>query len=86
MEFREVVNFAYSLWVKDLVNFEVSPFEARKHIDAKIEEVADLLAGRDRLHLRPVPDRETWGSSPEDIAAQQQMEAMAAKAMAKKRK
>lgn len=82
MDFREAVNFAYSLWVKDLVNFEVSPSVARNAVDDKIEEITDVFAGRDK-HLRAVPDRETWGSTPEDIQSQLKMEALATKAMSK---
>lgn len=85
MDFREAVNFAYSLWVKDLINFEVSPSAARTAIDDKIQEIADVFAGRDR-HLKAVPDRETWGSTPVDIQSQLAMQQMAEKNMARKRK
>lgn len=78
MELGDFCDVVYTLWIQDYSAFEYSAKDVRKHID-------EALKG-DEPHLRAVPDRETWGSMPEDIRAQQQMEAMAAKAMTKKRK
>lgn len=79
MELGDICDVVYTLWIQDYSAFEYNPKDVRKRID-------EALNGDSDPHLRAVPDRETWGTTPEDIAAQQQMEAMAAKAMAKKRK
>lgn len=77
MELGDLLDVVYTLWIQDFSAFEYSPKDVRKRID-------EALEGESEPHLRAVPDRETWGSTPEDIAAQQRMEQMALKSMARR--
>lgn len=79
MELGDLCDVVYTLWIQDFSPFEYSPKDVRKRIDEALDDESEP-------RLRAVPDRETWGSTPEDIRAAQQMEAMALKSMAKKRK
>lgn len=79
MEFGDLLDVVYTLWIQDFSAFEYSPKDVRKRID-------EALDGESEPHLRAVPDRETWGSTPEDIQAQLAMQNLAEKNMARKKK
>jgi hypothetical protein len=52
---------------------------------SEIQKIIDEALEGDEPYLKAVPDRETWGSTPEDIAAQQKMEALAQKERTKRK-
>lgn len=75
MEFGDICDVVYTLWIQDYSALEYNP----KDVRAKIDEVLN----ESYTHLSAVPDRETWGTTPEDIAAQHRMEALALKSQKK---
>lgn len=78
MELGDLLDVVYTLWIQDFSAFEYSPKDVRKRID-------EALDGESEPHLRAVPDRETWGSTPEDIQSQLAMQALVEKRESKKR-
>lgn len=78
MELGDICDVVYALWIQDYSALEHNP----KDVRAKIDEVLN----ESYTHLSAVPDRETWGTTPEDIQSQLAMQNLAEKSVVRKQK